>query len=192
MSHSRRNTAYYKNLIIDGSKLNTGKNSSAPLAGMAVSSEAQVPQIEIVQFSGLALTVTDNGDASGGFNASAMFNLPSTRCLILGAFLDLTVDSIETGLLDGDYSIGVGVDPATDSSHTGDQVNLLGTVALTVASGTGTLEHVSGVILIQVDGTTAAPIYLNIGVPDASITADADITASGLFRMVYIDLSDGE
>jgi hypothetical protein len=192
MAHTRTGTAKYKNLFVNGSRLNTYKGSSAPLTGMSVRSESQLPQIEDVRFEDLDITITDNGDASGGYNASVMFRLPSTRVILLGAFLDLTVNSIGTGLLDGSYTAAVGTAPATDSTHTGGQVDIIASGAITVSGGTGTIESVGAVLLTYLDATTAKDIHLNIGVPDASITATGTINVTGVFRLVYIDISDGE
>ncbi|MHA1859156.1 MAG: hypothetical protein ACTSUU_06895 [Candidatus Thorarchaeota archaeon] len=190
MSTITRHTAHFQNLIVGGSKLNTGLNSSAHAVGMSVQSEAQVSQIEIVQIDALNLTVTDNGDSTGGFHATAMVRLPPTRLVMVGSFIDFTINSIETGLLDGNYALAVGTAAATDSTHTSTQVNILASTNLTVSSGTGTLE-VTSVFPTAFDATTDMDIFLNIGVPDASITTDADLNATGTFRFIYLDLSGG-
>lgn len=191
MSNITRNTAHFKNLTIDGSKLNTGRNSSAPATGMAVQSEAQVPQIEIVQINALDLTVTDNGDATGGFHGTPMLRLPPTRLVMVAAFIDFTINSIETGLLDGSYPIAVGTAIADDSTPSGSQVNIIASTAITVSSGTGTIEQVNVFPTAHDAAAAAIDLFLNIGVPDASITASADLNATGTFRFIYLDLSGG-
>lgn len=187
-----KNAAHFINLIIDGSKLATGANSSAPLAGMSVTSGAQIPQIEEVTFSNLDLTITDNGDSTGGFYAGAMLLLPSTRCLRLGAYLNVTINSLDTGLLDGTYNVSIGTTGTTDSTLSGTEVNVIPSHSFTVSSGTGTKETDIETNLIYDAAAVDTYLFFNIGVPDAQITQTADLNMTFKFRFIYLDLSGGD
>ncbi len=192
MSNSTRNKANFKNLHVDGSNVNVGRVSSTPHASMKVKSEAFIPQMEDVRFSSLTIPITDTGGVGGGYAALGMLVLPSTRCLILGAFLDFTVASVAAGLTNGTYTVSVGTAATANSTLDGSEVDVIASTNLTISSGAGTAEAVTSIVMIHVDATTAKTLYLNIGVPDASISATSSLVASGVFRLFYIDLSDGE
>jgi len=188
-----RKPTILENLIVDGSKLNTGPNSSTPLTGMTVLSQALVPQLEDVRFSAFDLEATDNGDSTGGFYGGAMFKLPATRIVLLGAFLDLTILSVEAGIAaDATLAVAVGTAIATDATHTGGQVNIIASAPISLTGGAGAAEFNGIVALTYLDVVSATSVYLNIGIPDADISADAALNATGVFRMVYLDISDGE
>jgi len=192
MSGSTRNTHHFKNLVIDGSKLNTGMNSSNRNSILKVKSEAQVPQLEDVRFEDVDLTVVDTGGASGGYSANLLFRLPSTRVQILTTFLDITVNSLGTGISDGVFFASMGVGAATGSPPTGTAINIITASAITVSSGTGHVENIQSTTPISNDATVGTDVYLNITVPDASISATGTINVTGIVRLIYLDVSDGE
>lgn len=192
MSHSRRNKAYLKELFVDGSKVEVGKRSANHTDGMSVKSEVMPVSMEDVRFTDVELTVTDTGGANGGFIAQALLDLPSTRCYMIAGFADITVKSIGSNLSDSTFTFSVATTAATGGNLTGATANLVGSFNVVVTSGTGTGEGISSVVSAHVDGTTATHVYLNGFIPDAAISADDTLVASGIVRIFYIDISDGE
>lgn len=157
-------------------------------------SKTQLLRLEEVTLPATALTATDNGDATGGFIAQELLTLPNTRMIVVGAFLDLEVTAVSEEIgEDAVLAVGVGTTAADDSTPTGTQIDILGPVAVTLTTGAGSGVGISGTALLHIDSTgeTQDKVYLNVGIPDASISATGTITVAAVLRLFYIDLSMG-
>ncbi len=143
-------------------------------------------------FTAEVVSVVDSGGAAGGKASPILLTLPTMFYFMMGSYLEITVASVDAGIeADADVLFGVGTVVAVDSTLASAEIdhNVLNTITLSGGAGTGTTE--SAVVLAQFDNLADAigDIYLNIGVADADISATADITFSGVFRMFGFEVA---
>lgn len=143
----------------------------------------------------LVVAITDTGGASGAYGSQKIFDFPEGNILILGAQARLTdVDAGAGGITDTatvKFSIGSAAETTNDTLDS-TQANLIAStnVALTGGTSTATVGAVNTGVLFLDGTTTPADLYLNLGIADAGITANDDVTIDGEIEITYIVLGD--
>jgi hypothetical protein len=72
------------------------------------------------------------------------------------------------------------------------EVDVIAKIDAPLTASAGVAVGQMSVTPVLLDATAGTSIYyLNIGVPDADITASSSITVVGTFRLIYLDFSQG-
>jgi hypothetical protein len=219
MSHKRKNTAVYNTLRVKEALQGLEGSTIQALAGSTLQALGDfkvgqrtvespslltyVPTIgthqqlagafmqEVVTFSNQALTVIDSGGALGGWVSEELF-APGSRYVALVGYLDVEVLSVDAGINeDGTVNFGIGAAAATNGGLSGGaMVNLAAACAVDITTGAGSNVAAGPPIPTFVtDLTTYDGIHFNVGVADADITADADVTFNATVRLFLLDLA---
>lgn len=145
----------------------------------------------IVLNSPLTITVTDTGGANGGYGSYQLADFPAGLINIVGGVTNLTFTAAAgigaTAALK--HSVGTAAE-ATNDTLDSTQANAIPSTSVTLAASTGTVGGVS-TAAAWVDGTTtAADLFLNIGVADAGISSSSSVTVTGQMWITYAVLGD--
>lgn len=142
---------------------------------------------EVLLLEDETLTVVDSGGATGGWVAELLAN-PNTYYMALAGFLDIEVKSVGAGInAAGAVVFGIGSAATTTASITGNNSNFAAAATVSLTGGAGT-SIVQGPPIPTFVTPTTPNIYLNIGVADANITADADVTFDLTARLFLLDM----
>ncbi len=203
MPHRRRNRTYLDNVqninivnaTLDSADLKVGSHGTA---GTGVTQEqlSSLLVTEELTIAAPAVVITDVGDANGGYGALELIVLAASNILLLGAEIDIAITGDGAGTADdAAVDIGVGtVAEAANSTIDGTSANVIAkidaplTAAAGVAVGVG-LPSGTPVVVDATGGTQG--IYLNIGIPDADISATGTMAVAGTVRLIYLDISKG-
>ena len=202
MTHSRRNKARYGTLNVQKLSLSDVEIEetaipTAILAGAAGTLTDALVQVMTVTMADLSLTV--DGTGGEGFVGSALFTLPATRILILGAFADFEITGVGAGAeIDADALVGLAVGTTTTvaGAMTTTEADIIGETAMQLAAGVkaSTEAVMADDLTTAVDAAGGASLFLNMNVADADITATdtgtVDVTAT--IRILYVDISSGD
>lgn len=145
----------------------------------------------ILTLTNTPVVVADSGGANGGFGGLKIYDFPEGNILILGATSDLNTAATggigATAALVG--SLGTAIE-ASNATLDSTQANVMPSTSGTLTASAGTLDGQSTGTAI-VDGTaTAADLIVNIGVPDADISANGQVTLTGTITIVWQNLGD--
>lgn len=202
MSHKIKNRVYLPNvqeldtekLVLVDMELKAGSHGTAgtDVTQTKLGSVLVTEELEISS----EITITDTGDANGGYGAHALVTLPASHLLVVGALIDLAITGDGTGVADDaavDCAVGTAAE-AANSTLDGTSADIIAKIDAPLTSGEGAVAGVglpSGTpVVIDATGGTAK-IYLNFGVPDANISENGSITAVGTIRLIYLDISKG-
>lgn len=192
MATSLRNSWDFKNLLFRGARFESNFGVSRVATGAIINKKIASPNLIELILPATGVTVTDNGGATGGFLALELFRFPNTRIAILSTYLELTIISTGAGISQtATLTIGLGTSATTDATINSGEVNVVAAVTQALTGGAAVKELASSTVLVQLDAMTNTSLYLNVGVPDASISADTAMSISAILRMVYLDLSGG-
>ena len=191
MPHKIRGKVIVDTLEIEGElegAIETSMAASGHPTGAVVTSVPHLPRVEQVVHTA-QLTVTD-GDTDGGVASEELLTLPSSRVLILGAFLDLAITAVSEEITGTTVKMAVGTAAATTDTLKSTAADLIASTNITLTSGEGDAEGASTTV-IHKDGDTETTYYLNLGIAAAGITGNGTVDITYTFRLVYIDLSMG-
>lgn len=142
-----------------------------------------------------AVTITDTGGANGGYGSLDVVTLPSSHIAVLGAMMDLTLTGDGVGIA-SDATCAVAMGTAAEAANDtldGTSGDLIASTACALTDDVGTCDNGGPTNPLFRDATAGtAKYYLNLGVPDADISASGVITVVGTIHLFYIDLSQGE
>lgn len=191
--NTTRQKADFKNILFRGAPFEVGE---APTGFHSLSTHKSgviLPRVEDVRLTAVDIPITDTGGASGGYAAIELLTLPETRIILLGAFVDFTVNSVAEEIdAAATVSFGVGTAATANSTIDSTEINFLSAAgSILLSSGAGTAEAVSTLILSIFDAVSATKVYLNIGVPDAGISASSSMNITAAVRFIYLDSSLG-
>lgn len=168
---------------------------SAPgLSGRAYASNVMCAKIDLAS---LSITVTDTGGANGGYGSQKISDHPEGVIKFIGASAKITSITAAAGIsASGTVKFSVGtVAASTNDTLSTTKANIIPSTSITLSSSAGTgfgssADH-GAWIAMDIDGhTTAADVYLNIGVADASISSSSSVTLTGTIYVWYINLGD--
>lgn len=157
------------------------------LSSMLVTEELEIDSTVII---------TDVGDANGGYGAHKLVTLPSSDILLIGALIDVAItgDGVNIGATAAvDIAVGTAAE-AANSTLDGTSADIIAkidaplTACEGVAAGPGPPSGTP--VVIDATGGTQG-IYLNLGVPDADISANGTIVVVGTIRLIYLDITKG-
>lgn len=141
----------------------------------------------------LTVSVTDGAP---GFGTAVIQGLPEGNLLYFGAVISLdlfTADGDVIATFSGDFSVGTA--PTADGTLSGAEVDLIASTAIGPATA-GVTPVTRGASTDSLQGgvfdNTAGTLELNLNViiDDASISGDADFTATGVLHIAYTMLGD--
>jgi len=169
--------------------------ASAPAVAGAVgtfTSKHALPFAWEVAFASEVVSVVDSGGAAGGFATPVLLTLPPIYYQLTTAYMQISVESVGGGIsATGDVSFGMGTGATSDASLASTEVDhaVVNTITLTGGAGAGTVT--SAIVSAYFNNLADAigDLYLNIGVPDADISATADVTFSGRIAIFGFELS---
>lgn len=163
-----------------------------PSAAAAVGTRrmlAGIPILEDFRFDSESLTVVDSGGVNGGWVATKMIEGVPGNYGCIGALLNISVESVGAGInAGGSVGFGMGTGAATTGSISGTAANLGASLNVTLSGGAGSGTSQGPPISTFVVAGTTPDIYLNIGVSDANISANAAVVFSGTCRLFLLDL----
>ena len=143
---------------------------------------------EYFLFENETAAVVDSGGANGGFLAE-LLGSPQSDYVCLAGFLDVDVLSVSAGIsASGTVTFGMGSVATGTGSITGNSANLAAAAAVALTAGAGSATGRGPSIPTFVDIAAAANIYLNVGVADADISADANVIFNATIRLFLLDL----
>lgn len=148
----------------------------------------------IINLTEVSISIVDSGGAAGGQGSVKVYDFPEGVTQILGAACNLTTRKGGAGITDTAAvvgSVGTVAPGAGDAALTGTEADIIPSTAGTLAAGAGVLKGISAAPAAPFNGT-ATPIdaLLNIGIPDAGITATTTLIVNGRIAIVWTTLLD--
>lgn len=142
----------------------------------------------------LSIAVADTGGAAGAQGSQNVYTFPEGVIQFLGASYNLTVTRVGTAIAAGAAlvgSLGSVAAGAGDATLTSTEADMIASTAGTLTAGAGTLKKHGSLVAAAFDGhTTPVPVYLNVAVPDADISATDAVLISGTITLVWANLGD--
>ena len=144
-----------------------------------------------ISFANKTISLTDPGGAAA-YGSVPLFDLPKGNIVIFGALMYLKLTSVAAAVsatFDGDFSVGRLA--STDATFSGNEVEIIQLTTFPAPAASKatsnmraiTAQSNSGKTIPNTDGTLKA--QLNVLLDDSSISASADLTASGDFYLCY-------
>jgi len=191
--NTTRNRADFKNALFRGAPFEVGEAPTGFHASSTHKSGILLPRIEDVRLDAVNVAITDTGGAGGGYAAVELMTLPATRIVLLGAFLDFTVNSVAAGITaTAVVSFGLGTAATANATIDSNEISMLsGAGSFVLSGGTNTGEATNPLLLTLFDAVTTTKVYLNIGVADAGISATSSMNVTAVARIIYFDASLG-
>lgn len=169
------------------------KATVATKTGLSIKQEQISMSSRKIRFvlTSVSIAMTD-GTTNGSIGSQKLCDLPEGLVIVDGAVSDLTFTAASgigaTGAVK--HSIGSAAE-ATNDTLDSVQANVIPSTSKTLAASTGSKTGVS-TGAAYIDGhTTAAALYLNLGVADADSTANSTITVTGTIDVEYRVIGDG-
>lgn len=197
MSHKIKNRVYLPNVqeinLADADlKVGTHGTAGTDVTQTKLSSMLVTEELEISS----TITITDVGDANGGYGAHELVTLPSSDVLLIGALIDIAITGDGSGIA-SDAAVDIGVGTAAEAANStidGTSADIIGKIDAPLTSDEGVAAGPgppSGTPVV-IDATGGSQgIYLNLGVPDADISASGTIIVVGTIRLIYLDITKG-
>ena len=199
MSHKRTNVNVLENTqklsLLSGGEIKIGSHGTA---GTGVTQELLSSALvtEELTVAASAVTITDVGDANGGYGALKLVTLAAAHLLFLGAYIDIAITGDGAGTA-ADAAVDIGVGTAAEAANStidGTSADIIDKIDAPLTASVGAAEGVglpSGTpVVVDATGGTQG-IYLNIGIPDADISASGTMAVAGTVRLIYLDISKG-
>jgi hypothetical protein len=168
--------------------------AGTPGAGLGPSDTLYVPRMITLPFKDISIPVVDTGGAAGGQGSLQIYQWPEGVIQFMGALFNLTTKRNSTGIAAGAAlvgAVGSAAAGAADAALTGTEADMIASFAGTLTAGIGVLQKYGGLVAAPFDGhTTAIKAFLNLGVPDADISATDGITVNGTVSLYWYFLGD--
>lgn len=173
--------------------------------GTAATGVAAVETAPVVRTVTLTLTLTGANDidvGDGGKTAGVkIYDFPEGRIAILGATADLSVtaNDVWNDTANDIYYMSVGTADGTqaaDADLTTTEQDVIAKTTIDTDSGDDLTDPIQGGMSTfgtdnLIDGTTtAAALYVNVAVPDASNTGASTHAVTGTLTVTYVNLGD--
>ena len=198
MSHKIKNRVYLPNvqeLNLADADLKVGSHGAAG-TGITQQKLSSLLVTEELTIAVAAAVITDVGDANGGYGAITLLTLPASNVLFLGAEIDIAITGDGVGTA-SDAAVDIGVGTAAEAANStidGTSADIIAKIDALLTADVGAAEGAgvpSGTPVV-VDATGGSQgIYLNIGIPDADISASGTMAVAGTVRLIYLDISKG-
>jgi len=182
-----------ENLKIGGSLFVDGAKPTVPAALTNQALSPVIQQLEI-PLSSFSVTVTDTGGANGGYGTQELLTFPSKHVLLLGCMMDLAVVAAAGIAADATLAFAIGTAAeATDDTLDSTQADRIASTACALTASAGSCDNSGPAAPAVVDATAGtSKLHLDVGCPDADITASSSVALTGSIHIFYIDLSQGE
>lgn len=159
--------------------------------GLSYSEEPSAARLTVITFSGFAFTITDTGGVNGGQGNKLIYTFPAGLLQFLGANVALTLaaDANLGATAAVVASLGKAAAATDNATLTADEITFVASTAATLTANAGAFSAVSGTTTAPapIDGrSTVVPVYLNMAVPDAGITANAIVTVNGTIKLGWM------
>jgi hypothetical protein len=164
-------------------------------SGVTIKHETGAARLTMLNLVNVSVPIVD-GAASGGGGGLKIFDFPEGVLLIPGASTNLTVvasSTVTTGAVSMVAALGTAAANAA-STLSGTEANIIASTAATLAARAGSFTGKSTATegnAAYFDGhSSAVDLYLNFGIPDANISADATVTVNGTISFAWLYLGD--
>jgi len=181
---------HLKDIILDGSLLASPVDVLAG-SGVGVTDLTALLAKKVIGFNSKQLTVADTGGVNGGFVAFPLFTYPAKRILRVASLINFTsvaVDSNIGATATVKFALGTAAE-ATNDTLDSTQADIIASTNCVLVGSAGSVVAAQTATPVLVDATagTVTP-YLNIGVADAGITANAVVTLTGKVTFFYLEV----
>jgi len=169
-------------------------NTGDPAGGASATEYGgQGVQRTVLTLENAIVAVVDSGGAAGGQGNLKVYDFPEGGIVILGASYNLAVVAgagiTATAALVG--AVGSVAAGAGDSTLTTTEADIIPSTVGTLTGSAGVLKKLSAVVAAPFDGTTTPlDAFLNIAVPDAGITANANVIVNGTITILWTQIGD--
>lgn len=177
------------NMMKDGKTFDEGLAFTAG-TGVAVDHDISLIQVCTVTLDAEVIAMTD-ATTDGAYGSLKLVDLPDTHLMFLGTATSLTFT--ESGTISDTatvkHAVGTAAEAANDTLDS-TSANLLASTSVSLSSSTASKKGTSAAV-VAVDGSAGtAALYLNLGIPDAGSSANANITVSGTVKFFYVDIGN--
>jgi hypothetical protein len=149
--------------------------------------------LEELQFLNKTVTVIDGGTTTGGWFSVKIAEFPATGVGVVYGGLYAKVYSVTGGIsASGSVNFGIGSEATIQGGLSGAPADCIDDAIVSLTAGAGSASAGGPTIPNFRNGVAATEnIYLNVGVLDADITADGDVTFDLVGRFYWLNLTRG-